>query len=276
MIAPKRSLGQNFLRDENVARNIAGSLQLRSTDVLLEIGPGTGSLTSHMAGAVGSFLAVELDRRAIATLRDRFGDRVELIEGDVREVSLKELAARFRQKIRVAGNIPYYITSEILFWIFDQREAVQDATLMMQLEVARRLTARPHTKDYGILSVLTQLYATPRQVFRVSRNSFSPKPRVDSAVVHLVMKDALPPHHSLLLRAVVRSTFGKRRKTLQNSLKYMGFRDETLEQLPFDLGKRPEELAVQDFLQLTNLLEPSLGELPRLPFSNRTNRVQSR
>lgn len=275
MISPKRSLGQNFLRDDNVARNILDSLQLRRSDLLLEVGPGTGSLTRHLAGAVETLLAVEIDRRAIESLEGRFGSDVRIIEGDVLEVSLAGLAEQFGKKVRVVGNIPYYITSEILFWIFDQRSAVSDATLMMQQEVARRLTAVPRTKDYGILSVFAQLYSIPQQLFKVSRNSFFPKPGVDSAVVRLSIKETIPPHHELLLRNVVRSTFGKRRKTVLNGLKHMGFSDQSLKSLPFDLQKRPEELDGEDFLKLTGLLESRTGELPPLKFEIRNAKSET-
>jgi len=275
MISPKRSLGQNFLRDDNVARNILDSLQLHQSDLLLEVGPGTGSLTKHLAGNVETLLAVEIDRRAIESLEGRFGGNVRIIEGDVLEVSLAELAEQFGKKVRVVGNIPYYITSEILFWIFDQRSVVRDATLMMQQEVARRLTAVPRTKDYGILSVFAQLYSIPQQLFKVSRNSFFPKPGVDSAVVRLSIRGTIPPHHELLLRNVVRSTFGKRRKTVLNGLKHMGFSDQTLKGLPFDLQKRPEELDGGDFLKLTGLLESHAGELPPLKFEIRNMKSET-
>jgi 16S rRNA (adenine1518-N6/adenine1519-N6)-dimethyltransferase len=250
MIVPRKSLGQNFLRDENVARKIVEYLNLRQDDVLLEIGPGTGALTEHLAGKSDSFIAVEIDTRSMQMLRGRFPN-VEFLEKDILDVSLEQIHKRFGKNIRLLGNIPYYITSEILFWAIDQRLWVEDALLMMQWEVARRLTAHPRTKEYGILSVVTQLYTEPVIAFRVSRNSFFPRPSVDSAVVHLQGRSGIPPHNEQLLRTVVRGTFGKRRKTLHNGLKYMGFGEKALRGVDFDLGKRPEELGVDDFLELT-------------------------
>jgi 16S rRNA (adenine1518-N6/adenine1519-N6)-dimethyltransferase len=254
MLAPKKSLGQNFLRDENVARNIVESLELHSGDVVVEIGPGQGALTKHLSSRVKRVLAVEIDERAIEVLRETLGDSVKLIHADVRKVSLASLAREYQAPVRVVGNIPYNITSEILFWLFDSSQSVRDATLMVQLEVARRFVAQPGTKEYGILSVFSQFYSTPEYLFKVSRNSFYPRPNVDSAVVRFRLRSQLPACNRGLFKAVVRGTFGKRRKTLRNGLRYMGFSDGQLEAVSFDLTRRPEDLTLEDFLELTNEL----------------------
>jgi 16S rRNA (adenine1518-N6/adenine1519-N6)-dimethyltransferase len=254
MLAPKKSLGQNFLRDENVARNIVESLELHSDDVVVEIGPGQGALTKHLSSRVKGVLAVEIDERAIEVLRETLGDSVKLIHADVRKVSLASLAREYQAPVRVVGNIPYNITSEILFWLFDSSQSVRDATLMVQLEVARRFVAQPGTKEYGILSVFSQFYSTPEYLFKVSRNSFYPRPNVDSAVVRFRLRSQLPACNRGLFKAVVRGTFGKRRKTLRNGLRYMGFSDGQLEAVSFDLTRRPEDLTLEDFLELTNEL----------------------
>ena len=255
MVVPKKSLGQNFLRDENIARKIAAEIDPKRGDVLLEIGPGTGALTAHLAGTADHYLGVEVDSRSLELLRTRF-QNAEFLRQDILEVRLDDLARRFGSKIRVAGNIPYYITSEILFWIIDQRAHVLDAVLMMQLEVARRLTAKPRTKEYGILSVVTQFYSIPSIAFRVSRNSFFPVPAVDSALVHVTLRQDVPAHNEQLFRQVVRETFSKRRKTLLNGLRYAGYPEEALKKLTTDLTRRPEELSVEEFLKLTAELEP--------------------
>jgi 16S rRNA (adenine1518-N6/adenine1519-N6)-dimethyltransferase len=254
MLAPKKSLGQNFLRDENVARNIVESLELHSDDVVVEIGPGQGALTKHLSSRVKGVLAVEIDERAIEVLRETLGDSVKLIHADVLKVSLASLAREYQAPVRVVGNIPYNITSEILFWLFDSSQSVRDATLMVQLEVARRFVAQPGTKEYGILSVFSQFYSTPEYLFKVSRNSFYPRPNVDSAVVRFRLRSQLPACNRGLFKAVVRGTFGKRRKTLRNGLRYMGFSDGQLEAVSFDLTRRPEDLTLEDFLELTNEL----------------------
>lgn len=253
MLPPKKSLGQHFLRDENIARNIVDSLRLRSEDCLVEIGPGQGALTKHLVGRCKSLTVIEVDERAIQLLRDTFGDSITIMHADVRDVSLEGVAGLGR--IRVVGNIPYNITSEILFWLFDARNVVADATLMVQLEVAQRFVARKETKEYGILSIYLQLYAETELLFKVSRNSFFPKPAVDSAMVRMRFNHHLPDFDEVLFRAVVRGTFGKRRKTLRNSLRFMGFSDAQLDACALDLSQRPECLTADDYLKLIRELK---------------------
>jgi 16S rRNA (adenine1518-N6/adenine1519-N6)-dimethyltransferase len=266
MLPPKKSLGQNFLRDENVARNIIDSLKLRAADVVVEIGPGQGALTKYLAAKCSRLVAIEVDERAVRLLHDTFAESIEVVYADVLSVSLSTMFRKENRRLRVVGNIPYNITSEILFWLFDHHELVEDATLMVQLEVARRFVARTETKDYGILSVLLAYYTEPELLFKVSRNSFFPRPEVDSAVVRLRFRENLQKCDRELLTAVVRSTFGKRRKTLRNGLRYMGFDAAHLDAVPFDLTKRPEELALDEFLNLTELLAPYRGEIGKGTF----------
>lgn len=261
MITPKKSLGQNFLRDTNIARKIVRTIHVQPTDILLEIGPGQGALTKYLVGSCKKTIGVEIDDRAAQLLREMFGDQLELLQTDILEVDLGRLAAKEQGKIRIVGNIPYYITSEILFWIFEQWASVSDATLMMQLEVAQRLCSKPKTKEYGILSVATQFYSEPEILFKVSRNAFFPRPDVDSALVRLVLKQTVPECNRELFHNLVRSTFGKRRKTLRNGLRSMGFDDQVLMKLPADLGRRAEELSVNEFVELSNMLEPFSNSL---------------
>ena len=258
MLSPKKSLGQNFLRDDNVARKIVDNLHLRREESILEIGPGQGSLTKYLREGCSTVVAVEVDERAVAFLNDTFGESIELVHADVRTISLAEAARRKRRRLRVIGNIPYNLTSDILFWLLDQHDSVEDATLMVQLEVARRFVARIGTKDYGILSVFVQFYTEPELLFKVSRNSFFPRPSVDSAVVRFSFKTKIPDCDEQLFRTIVRGTFGKRRKTLRNGLRYLGFSQEQLGGISFDLERRPENLSVKDFLDLT-------AELGRTP-----------
>lgn len=260
MIVPKKSLGQNFLRDENVARNILEGLSLHQDDLLLEIGAGTGALTNHLFGNVEQLLVVEIDPRAVDVLRERFGGNLNILQQDILEVNPRSLAETYGRPLRVVGNIPYYITSEILFWMIDNRAAFKDAVLMMQADVGRRLVANRRTKEYGILSVVTQCYCDVEILFKVSRNSFYPVPKVDSIVVRLRMRQSVPDHDEKLFRAVVRGTFGKRRKTLMNGLRFMGFQEEQLRSTGVNLKRRPEELSVEDFLELVQ----KLGDLEKV------------
>ncbi|HAV23603.1 MAG: ribosomal RNA small subunit methyltransferase A [Ignavibacteria bacterium GWA2_55_11] len=254
MISPRKSLGQNFLQDDNIVRKIVASLELKPEDRLVEIGPGTGALTKALVGMC-RLSAVEIDRRAVGSLREVFGDRLDVIEADIRKVEARSLAPE--GDLRVVGNIPYYITSEILFWVFDQRVSVRDATLMMQQEVAERLTAHPRTKAYGILSVFAQHYAVPERLFAVSRNCFYPRPDVDSSIVRLTLKSSLPAVDDALFRKVVRTTFGKRRKTIRNGLSFMGLTKTEVNGLGDVVGRRPEELTPAEFVVLARMI----GEL---------------
>jgi len=256
MLAPKKSLGQNFLRDENIARKIVESLRVEPRDILLEIGPGQGDLTKLLLETSSTVLGVEVDPRAAAILRERFGLRLVLLELDVLTLKLEDIAGRYGRHLCIVGNIPYYITSEILFWLFDQRQWVRHATLMMQHEVAARLVARTQTKAYGILSVFAQLYSDTKLLFKVSRNSFHPRPQVDSAVVRFEFGKSFESVDERLLRNIVRRTFGARRKTVRNGLRMMGFSERQLDQIPFDGAKRPEQLSPSEFVQLSRLLEP--------------------
>jgi 16S rRNA (adenine1518-N6/adenine1519-N6)-dimethyltransferase len=256
MITPKKSLGQHFLRDANIARKIVRALNVQPTDVLLEIGSGTGALTKYLVGSCRHLIGVEVDHRAAELLRETFRGRLELLQEDILSVNLTALAEREHGKIRVVGNIPYYLTSEILFWLFRHHEGVSDATLMTQEEVARRLLAKPGTKQYGILSVAAQFYTQPRMLFKVSPSAFFPPPEVESAVVQLRVKETIPTCDRELFHRVVRAAFGKRRKTLRNTLRSAGFDDTLLPHLSLDLRKRGEELTVDEFVALVRMLEP--------------------
>jgi 16S rRNA (adenine1518-N6/adenine1519-N6)-dimethyltransferase len=256
---PIKSLGQNLLRDENILRNIVESLHLSSGDVVIEIGSGQGALTKHLVDRPITLIGIEVDKRAIELLQHGYGAKMTILHANVLDVDLREISQKHRKKLRIVGNIPYYLTSEILFWLFDSRMVVTDATMMMQLEVAHRLVALPKNKEYGILSVFTQFYTECEILFKVSRNCFYPKPEVDSAVVRLNFKDQLPQCDEKLFRSIVRATFGKRRKILRNGLKSLKLEDTVLDQIPFDLKKRPEDLSVDEFILLANTLEKILN-----------------
>lgn len=256
LLRPKKSLGQNFLRDANISRKIIGSLNIQPSDCVLEIGPGEGALTEHLAAAAGKLILVELDDRIVERLRETFGRPVEILHQDILTVDLEELAQRQRTSLRVVGNIPYNITSPILFHILDHRTAVNDATLMMQKEVARRLVASSGGKEYGILSVFCQLYADTRLLFDVSPNAFIPKPKVISSVVRL--KPLQEPRYGIedeeFFRRMVRNVFGKRRKTLRNSLSYFFNESVDVSSTTADLARRPEDLSIQELVELSNEL----------------------
>ncbi|MBI5477169.1 MAG: ribosomal RNA small subunit methyltransferase A [Ignavibacteriales bacterium] len=254
---PKQSLGQNYLIDDNVARKIVDSINPEEKNVVIEIGPGQGALTQHLVKRVDRLIAFEIDQRVIGGLQEKYRSRnIEIVHADFLQVPLVDLAKKYKSRLTIIGNIPYHLTSPILFKIFDELEAVENLTMMMQKEVARRLVASSSTKDYGILSVFSQYYSEPEILFNVSPNCFYPKPKVISSVVRLNMKrDLYKNIDDKLFRKIVKIAFGKRRKTLKNSLAYLPFHKNVIDliigsdQLP--LKKRPEELKVSDFIELT-------------------------
>ena len=260
-IKPKQSLGQNFLVDENIVRNIVRDLKLANDDVVVEIGPGLGALTRELARHVSRLVIVEIDSRAVDELRKEFSEPdVTILHADILEVSLSELSRQHGKKLRVVGNIPYHLTSPILFKVFEERESVADLTFMIQREVARRILAEPGSKENGILSVLTRFYGEPRMLFTVSRNCFYPKPDVTSAVIQVRLFDA-PPYGvgAAGFATLVKTTFGKRRKMLRNSLLYLPYEEGIVKALLSDNGdlmdRRPEQLSIREFVTLAQAIE---------------------
>ncbi|NQV72605.1 ribosomal RNA small subunit methyltransferase A [bacterium] len=251
MIQPIKRLGQNFLQDPNTIRKIVDSLGAETNSRVVEIGPGTGALTKLLSERYSDFMAIEIDPRAVEWLSHELPG-VRVVQGDVLEVDWVELAKDAPgEKVSAIGNLPYYITSQILFGLLDAAPVIREAVIMMQYEVAARLTAAPRTKDYGILSVATQLACTPKLLFPVSRNVFYPKPDVKSAIVRLEFPQSVTEQrvHPEWLRRVIRSAFNQRRKTLRNSLS--AILNEVQMSLPDELGaKRAEELSPQEFVDL--------------------------
>lgn len=263
-IIPKKRLGQHFLIDGNTARKIVRTLEIHPEDVIVEIGPGQGALTQFLEGQSRQLVLVEVDARVVPALRSRYREETtRVVQKDFLEFDLHTAAREYGQKLRVVGNLPYNITSPILFKLIDASEVIHDAVVMVQLEVAERIVARPRTKEYGILSVFCQFYSKPEMLFKVSPNVFSPRPNVHSALLRLDFSRR--PVHALknerLFRQVVRSTFGKRRKILLNSLKYMDLlpaNGESWKKVEFDLSRRPEDLTVEEFVYLTNRISDIL------------------
>ena len=252
-IVAKKRLGQNFLVDENIVRKIIAFAQLKKDDHILEIGPGFGALTKELVKILPTFTAVELDRTLAAFIRAEF-PQVHLIEKDILQVPLSEIAGE--KKVKVLGNIPYAITTPILFKLLDERAAVHSAILMMQDEVARRLLAKPSTKEYGVLAVQLQAFAEVEYGFKVKREVFKPRPEVDSAVVRLTMRPHTDIMRETVFKTLVRTAFRMRRKTLENNLKDIF----ELSGVTLNLKQRAEELSVQDFIELANVIQP-LSEL---------------
>lgn len=222
--APKRKFSQNFLTDVGIARSIVSSLALTGDDVVAEIGPGKGALTTHLAeSAAAQVIAIEVDSRAVLFLQQQpwvVNGRVKVVEADALTIRIGELFPRHEREHRcVIGNIPYAITSPLLFWMFEQRGSLGRGVMMMQREVARRCVANVGTKDYGILSVACWLHGTARLLFHVQPGSFFPRPSVTSSVVRFDLTAQTP--HGLPqgpFMDFVRSAFSQRRKVMTNAL----------------------------------------------------------
>lgn len=264
-ITPKQSLGQNFLVDENIVEKIIREMHLGTNDAVIEIGPGHGALTAKLAGNVRHLLIVEIDGRMIESLREQFAPLgVEILHQDFLETDLAGWRGQWDTKLRLVGNLPYHLTSPILFKVFDASSFVHDITFTIQREVAQRLVAPPGSKTYGVLSVMTQFYGDAKLLFHVSPNCFSPKPKVTSSVVQIVFHDRYSSSvDSEIFRTVVRTAFGKRRKTLKNSLSYLPYGEKVLDSIvqhsSFSLEKRPEQLTLEQFIELAHHVENCPG-----------------
>lgn len=261
-VRPKKSLGQNFLIDENIARKIVASLNLTASDYVFEIGSGTGILTKYLVQHAAKVIAVEIDNHLATQLQEKFSTATNLVllQGDILKLRFDDILSRARRWKAVA-NLPYHITSPVLFKLIDQRYFFESATLMVQKEVAQRMVAKASTKVYGILSVFSQYYAETKILFDVSKHVFFPKPEVTSAVVRLDFNqpDLLDEHEAPIFRQIVRGAFNQRRKMLRNSLLAISDIEIDLNKIDFDLTQRPEQLSVSDFVELTKRIVGQLG-----------------
>lgn len=251
----KKSLGQHFLTDNNIINKILKSVNAEDGDRVIEIGPGTGALTKWLVQQHKDVHAIEVDQRAVAVLEEQL-EGLTIHQKDVLKVDWTELITETGNTY-VIGNLPYYITSPILFSLLESREYFSEAILMMQKEVAQRLVASPSNKDYGILSVQTQLMSTPEILFDVSPNSFSPPPKVMSSVIRLTFDKPKLPCSDKTLKTVVRTAFNQRRKKLSNSLKpAVGdfFPDG------FNYDERAENWSPDRYADLAHLLEKSSSQ----------------
>jgi 16S rRNA (adenine1518-N6/adenine1519-N6)-dimethyltransferase len=255
---PRKRLGQHFLVDPNITRKIVALAALRSEDIVLEIGPGRGVLTRPLCAAAKRVIALELDPKLEAYLAEALADcrNLDLRLGDALEFSYETLP----EGTVVVANLPYYVSTPLLFTLLEARQRIDRMVLMLQTEVARRLVAKPATNDYGILSVLVQYAAEASLAFQVSASCFRPRPDVGSAVVNLVMRRqrSVQVKDEALFARVVRAAFAHRRKTLLNSLRDEGLSSEqvvrALTQLGIGPSRRAETLTLEEFANLADTL----------------------
>lgn len=257
-----KKLGQNFLIDEQVVRQIVAAAELSEADTVLEVGPGIGTLTQGLAESKANVVAVELDTRLLPVLATTLEgyDNVRVVHGDILKVNIMEEVGV--PNFKVCANLPYYITTPIIFALLEKRLPMERLVAMVQKEVAERMAAQPGGKDYGALSVAIQYYTEPEIAFIVPPTSFIPAPAVDSAVIVCKRREKPPVEvcDEALFFRVVKAAFSLRRKMLSNSLKNMGIKSEQvakwLELAGVDGKRRAETLSLEDFAKLTN----SFGE----------------
>ena len=254
-VRAKKHLGQHFLTDQNIARNIVDSLSFEGYKKVLEVGPGMGVLTKFLLEKDSEIYVAEIDQESIVYLKQHYSKLEEQhFVGDFLKINIPEV---FNVELAVIGNFPDNISSQILFKIIDNFQFVPEMSGMFQKEVAERTAAKPRTKDYGILSVLVQAYYDVEYLFTVHENVFNPPPKVKSGVIRMTrnQKDGLAGNE-ILFKQIVKAGFGQRRKKMSNALKVLGI-PENMKSHPF-LDIRAEELSVADFIAFTNEWKASL------------------
>jgi len=256
----RKRFGQNFLHDQNIIERIINSIAPGSDHHIVEIGPGKGALTEHLINAVGKLDVIELDRDLIPILEARFSgcEHFTIHNTDALKFDFSTLLASEKQeKLRLVGNLPYNISTPLIFHLLDNVSIIEDMHFMLQKEVVERLTASPGTKLYGRLSILVQYLCQAEKLFIVPPGAFTPAPKVDSAIVQLTprthIKEEIKLQNATLadLAFIAKSAFSQRRKTLRNNLKKI-LTDDQFAQCNIDPGRRAETLSINEFVTLTN------------------------
>ncbi len=252
-VKAKKHLGQHFLRDENIAKKIADTLSFEGYENVLEIGPGMGVLTKYLLEKKITTYVIEIDSESVEYLQANYLNLApRIMEKDFLKYDLNEVFKG--EPLAIIGNFPYNISSQIVFKTLEMRDQIPEFSGMFQKEVAQRICSKEGSKVYGILSVLTQAFYEAEYLFTVPPSVFNPPPKVDSGVLKLTRKENYKlPCDEVLLFKVVKAAFQQRRKTLRNSLKTFDLSDNLKANVIF--GKRPEQLPVEEFIELTQLIE---------------------
>ncbi len=266
-INTRKRFGQNFLIDSHVLDRIIAAAELKKDDMVLEIGPGLGTMTRRLCREAGRVVAVEIDRDLIPVLEESLAeyDNLKLINADILKVDIGQIAEEYNggRPIKVVANLPYYVTTPIIMTLFEKKVPLESVTVMVQKEVALRMQAGPGTKDYGALSLSVAYYASPYIAAYVPRNCFIPRPNVDSAVIRLSAHSERPVKvgDEGLMFGIIRAAFNQRRKTLMNAVKnssLAGVSQEALknalETMGMDVNVRGEKLTLEEFAALTDLV----------------------
>lgn len=265
-ITANKNYGQNFLIDENIVESIVEKAEVCKDDLVIEIGPGLGTLTKYLLDSAGKVICIELDTNVLKILNDRFSlyNNFELINNDVLKVDLKELIEKNSEfsSVKVVANLPYYITTPIIMKLLEEKLNLKSITVMVQKEVALRLTETPGGKETGSITYSINYYTNPQIVLNVSKECFIPSPKVDSAVIKLdILKEPkVSVKNEELFFKIIKAVFLQKRKTLINSLSINGvsskeFLEKMLTDLNFDLKIRAEKLTLEDFAKITEYIE---------------------
>ena len=264
-IFAKKSFGQNFLIDDNILQGIVESANLAADDVVIEIGPGLGNLTHYILEKKVKVIAFEIDNDMVDILNQRFdnNNNLEIINKDILKVDMESYF--MNKKVKVIANLPYYITSPIIFKLLEYRKNIESITIMIQKEVAERIVAMPHSKDYGVLTINTNYVSDVRKILNVPNTSFIPAPNVTSAVIQITPNEkkekALGIKDEEVFRDLVKKSFSARRKKLSNSLQNCGIKNMSkqdinnmIKQIGLSENCRAEEVSIEEYAKMANII----------------------
>ena len=267
IVANKR-YGQNFLIDDNILEEIVNSADITKDDLVIEIGPGLGNLTEYILSRAKYAILVEIDLKMIKVLEDRFKDRKNyiLINDDILKVNIDKIVEEIKSKndlsfrsVKVVANLPYYITTPIIFKLLEDENSISDITVMVQKEVAQRMVAKPKSKDFGILTLMVDYFSNANIIVLVPNSSFIPEPGVMSAVINLKKNRKYSVKNEKMFFELIHKAFAQRRKKMINSLSSTNFNNMTKQELEdlfkrcnLDFNTRAEELTIEEFIELVN------------------------
>jgi len=264
-LIPKKRLGQHFLVDSNILNKVVWTAQVGKEDVVLEVGPGLGEMTIALARQAKKVIAIEIDPKLVAILNEKVKNysNVEVVKSDILKVDFKSFLKKEGHPIKVVANLPYQVSTPLLFRFIESKETFSTFTLMLQKEVAERMVAHPGGKEYGPLSIFIQMFSDVSIRFFIKPSAFFPPPKVESAVVQMVWKEKpiIELQNEEWFKKVVRGCFSYRRKTLVNALKHSGLTlpesiELKMEVIGIDTRRRPETLTLQEFASLAKVLRP--------------------
>jgi 16S rRNA (adenine1518-N6/adenine1519-N6)-dimethyltransferase len=263
-LTPRKRWGQHFLVDRNILTKVIRTAELEKGDVVLEIGPGLGEMTLALARQVKEVIAVEIDRNLVKILKEKTAgfSNILVIEGDVLKIGFEQLYCQGHQQLKVVANLPYQISTPLLFRFIESKQLFSTLTLMLQREVAERMIASPAGKDYGPLSIFAQSVSDLSIKFYIKPSAFFPPPKVDSAVIHMVWKERslVKLEEEDWFKKVVKGCFSYRRKRLINALRHADLLlpedlENKIEKIGIDSRRRPETLTIQEFVCLADALK---------------------